>query len=254
MINICLDNKVAVVTGGTQGIGRAITLRLAEAGCRGLAIVDIKDDEEAVKVALEVEKLGVEALFIKADVSKEEDMKKVIAETSGLWGRLDIMVNNAGIARIKDIFTTTTEQWDLVIDVNLRSVFLGMKYAAEYMKEHGGGCIVNMASISGVTGGHTGPDYGASKAGVIALTKFGCNTLSQYGIRVNAVAPGYIETPMVKSSYENKEELLRQRLAAIPMGRMGSPDEVAKIVLFLASDLASYVNGETVMVTGGRSN
>lgn len=254
MISISLENKIAIVTGGTQGIGRAITLILAEAGCRGLSIVDIRDDSEARKVALEVEKLGAETLFIKADVSKDEDMKNVLAETTSKWGRLDIMVNNAGIARLNDLFATTTEQWDLVLDINLRSVFLGMKYAAEYMKEHGGGSIVNMASIAGVTGGNTGPDYGASKAGVIALTKFGSKTLGKYGIRVNALAPGYIETPMVKNSYADTPELLKQRLANIPMGRMGTPEEVANVALFLASDLSSYVNGETVLVTGGRTN
>jgi 3-oxoacyl-[acyl-carrier protein] reductase len=129
-----------------------------------------------------------------------------------------------------------------------------MKYAGEYMKEHRKGCIVNMSSFAGLTGGHTGPDYGASKAGVIALTKFGSSTLGQYGIRVNAVAPGYIETPMFINAYKDKPELLEKRLDAIPMGRLGTPEEVAKIVLFLASDLASYVNGDTIMVTGGRTH
>jgi 3-oxoacyl-[acyl-carrier protein] reductase len=254
MIVISLSNKVAVVTGGANGIGRAISLQLAEAGCRGLTIVDVRDDEEARKVVSEVEELGSKALFLKADVSKDEDMKMVVEATGKKWGQLDIMVNNAGIAKLTDIFTTSVEQWDLVLGVNLRSVFIGMKHAAEYMKEHGGGCIVNMASIAGVTGGSTGPDYGASKAGVIALTKFGCKTLSQYGIRVNAIAPGYIETPMVKSSYEHDQELLQKRLANVPMGRMGTPEEVAKVALFLASNLATYINGETVMVTGGRAN
>ena len=152
MIVISLSNKVAVVTGGAIGIGWAITLQLAEAGCRGLTIVDIRDDEQARKVASEVEELGSKALFLKADVSKDEDMKMVVEATGKKWGQLDIMVNNAGIAKATDIFTTSVEQWDLVLDVNLRSVFIGMKHAAEYMKEHGGGCIVNMASIAGVTG------------------------------------------------------------------------------------------------------
>jgi len=254
MINVCLENKVIIVTGGCQGIGRAITLKLAEAGCKGIAVVDIRDDDEAKKITEDVEKFGPESIFIKADVSKDEDMKNVISETVKKWGRLDVFVNNAGMARMTDLFTTTPEQWDLIMNVNLRSVFLGMKHSAEYMKEHGGGSIINMSSISGVTGGNTGPDYGASKAGVIALTKFGCKTLGKYGIRVNSLAPGYIETPMVKKSYEDKPELLQQRLANVPLGRMGQPDEVAKVVLFLASDLSSYVNGETVMVTGGRTS
>lgn len=253
MISLSLDGKVAIVTGGVQGIGRAITLKLAEAGLRGLTILDLKLGDAAREIAEKVESFGVEVLLLEGNVSKNEDMKKVVTETVNKWNRLDVMVNNAGMGRQSDFFTTSEEQWDLIIDVNLRSVFLGMKYAAEYMKDHGGGCIVNMASISGVTGGNTSPEYGASKAGVIALTKFGAKKLSKYGIRVNALAPGTIETVLVKSNYATlTPEAAKKRLSTIPMGRMGAPEEVANVALFLASDLASYVNGETVMVTGGR--
>lgn len=251
--NISLEGKVAIVTGGVQGIGRAITFKLVEAGLKAISILDLKINEDAQNLAKEIKKSGTEVLLIEGDVSKTEDMKNVIDETAKKWNRLDIMVNNAGIGSQTDFFTLTEERWDLTVDVNLRSMFLGIKYASEYMKKHGGGCIVNMSSISGITGGNTGPDYGATKAGVIALTKFGAKSLSKYGIRINALAPGTIETPMVKSVYATLDaESLKKRLSTIPMGRMGNPEEVAKVVLFLVSDLASYVNGETIMVTGGR--
>jgi 3-oxoacyl-[acyl-carrier protein] reductase len=138
--------------------------------------------------------------------------------------------------------TATEKQWDLVLKVNLRSVFLTLKYVSEVMKKQGYGSIVNMSSISGITGGSTGPEYGASKAGIIALTKFSAKTLGPYGIRVNAVAPGTIE------------KTVKQKLARIPMQRMGDPAEVGKAVLFLASDMGSYVSGNTLCVTGARMN
>jgi NAD(P)-dependent dehydrogenase (short-subunit alcohol dehydrogenase family) len=226
---------------------------MAEAGCRGIAILDLKINEDANKVARELETLGSEVLLVEGDVSDNRSMKRCIDQTVEKWGRLDILVNNAGLAVNSDFFSTTEEQWNKIMDINLSSVFYGMKYAAEQMKNQGGGCILNMSSISGITGGNTGPDYGASKAGIVALTKYGAKSLSGFGIRVVAVAPGTIETPLIKREYAKfDEESLKRRLGAIPMGRMGSPEEVANVVVFLVSDLASYVNGETVMVTGGR--
>lgn len=253
MIKISLAGQVAVVTGAARGMGRAIALKLAEAGCKGVTINDLKVDTDAHEVAREAQTFGAEVLLIEGDVSKEEDVKRIISETVNKWGRLDILVNNAGIAKRGDIFSTSGDQWERVIDVNLKSVFLGMKYGAEYMKKQGEGRIVNMASISGITGGTQGPDYSASKAGIIALTKFGAKTLSKFGIRVNALAPGYIDTVLLDGLWAAAgPEVKRQRLATIPMGRMGTPEEVANVALFLVSDLASYITGETIMVTGGR--
>jgi 3-oxoacyl-[acyl-carrier protein] reductase len=253
MISISLIRKVVVVTGAVQGIGRAIAMRCAEAGCRGLAILDLKIDENAIGLARELEAFGAEVLMVEGDVGNEKNVKSLIGKTAAKWGQLDIVVNNAGILINTDFFSTSEDQWRRNININLSSVFYGMKHAAEYMKAHGGGCIVNMSSISGVTGGNMGPEYGASKAGIIALTKNGAKSLAKFNIRVNAVAPGTIETSLIKREYAKLDpESLKTRLGAIPMGRMGTPDEVANVVVFLACDLSSYVNGETVMVTGGR--
>lgn len=253
MLTISLSTKTAIVTGAVQGIGRAIAVKFAEAGCRGLAILDLNISDAAHALAEELKSLGSEVLMLEGDVSDPAMVKSGIDKTVQEWGQLDILVNNAGYAVNSDFFTTSEDQWKRVLGINLSSVFFGMKYAAECMKEKGGGCILNMSSISGITGGNTGPDYGASKAGIIALTKYGAKSLAGFNIRVNAVAPGTIETPLIKREYAKfDDEFLKKRLGAIPMGRMGSPEEVANVVAFLVSDLASYVNGETVMITGGR--
>jgi 3-oxoacyl-[acyl-carrier protein] reductase len=255
MIAVSLAQKVAIVTGAAQGIGRAIALKFAAAGCRGIAILDLRIDDDAAALGREMEKMGAEVLVQAGDVSEKQNFKDLIENTVARWGRLDILVNNAGILITHDMYSTTEEEWDRSIRINLNSVFYGMKYATDYLKGHGGGCIVNMSSISGVTGGSMGPDYGAAKSGIIALTKYGARHLSKDGIRVNAVAPGTIETPMIKREYDKMDaEARKNRLSAIPMGRMGSAEEVANVVVFLASDLASYITGETIMVTGGRTS
>lgn len=253
MITISLSQKITIVTGAVQGIGRAIAVNFAKAGCRGITVLDLNISEAAHALGEELESFGSEVLMLEGDVSEHASVKRCIDKTVEKWGRLDILVNNAGFAVNSDFFSTSEDQWNKVIGINLSSIFYAIKYAAAWMKEHEGGCILNMSSISGITGGNTGPDYGASKAGIIALTKYGAKSLSRYNIRVNAVAPGTIETPLIKREYAKfDEETLKRRLGSIPMGRMGAPEEVANVVTFLVSDLASYVNGETVMVTGGR--
>ncbi|MDR1387983.1 MAG: SDR family oxidoreductase [Propionibacteriaceae bacterium] len=248
-----LAGKTALVTGAAQGIGRGIALELAAAGCRQLTIVDLVGGPELRQTVADLETGGVEVLFVQGDVSETATATQAVDQTVQRWGRLDIVVNNAGIARPTTFFETSDEQWDQVLRTNLRSVFLFMKYGGLAMREQGGGAIVNMSSISGITGGSTGPDYGASKAGVIALTKFGARRLAEFGIRVNAVAPATINTEMIARNYATlPPEEKAKRLAAIPMGRMGEPSEVGRLVAFLASDAASYVTGETVGVTGGR--
>ncbi len=253
MVNVSMENKVVIVTGAAKGIGRAIALKMAEAGCRGLAINALRIDEQTETLAQEAQALGANVLLMAGDMSKEEDVKKLIDTTTQKWNGLDVMINNAGIAKANDLFNTSTDDWDQVVTVNMRSTFLGMKFAAAYMKDHGGGSIINMGSIAGITGGSTSPDYGASKAGVLALTKYGAKFLAQYGIRVNALAPGTINTQMIKRNFEHlKPEELKARLAAIPMGRMGDPEEVANVALFFASDLSSFITGDSLMITGGR--
>lgn len=255
MIPLSLDRKIAVVTGAAQGIGRAIALKLAQAGCRGITAFDLRIDDGAQALARELEGLGAEVLLQQGDVSDRGAVKRLVDDTVARWGRLDVLVNNAGIVVNHDMFTTTEDEWNRSMGINLNPVFYAMRLAAAQMKEQGGGCIVNMSSISGVTGGSMGPDYGAAKAAIIGLTKYAARQLARHSIRVNAVAPGTIETAMIAREYDKMEpEARKARLATIPMGRMGSAEEVATVVAFLASDLASYVTGETVLVTGGRTN
>jgi 3-oxoacyl-[acyl-carrier protein] reductase len=255
MYSISLNEKIVLITGAAQGIGKSIAIKLAKAGCKGMAIIDIKKDANGEQTQKELEDMGVNVEFVLGDVSEVETIKNAIKVCMERWGKIDILVNNAGIAFIDTLETATEKQWDLVLKVNLRSVFLTLKYVSEVMKKQGYGSIVNMSSISGITGGSTGPEYGASKAGIIALTKFSAKTLGPYGIRVNAVAPGTIETDMIKRTYATLDEkTVKQKLARIPMQRMGDPAEVGKAVLFLASDMGSYASGNTLCVTGARMN
>ncbi len=254
MYNISLEKKVVMITGAAQGIGKEIALALAKAGCLGMCIIDIKKDENGEKTEAEIRGLGVEVGFILGDVAEESTIKEAIDYCINTWGHIDILVNNAGIAFMDTFETATVEHWDLVMRVNIRSMFLTMKLVSEVMKKQKSGVIINMSSIAGVTGGNTGPEYGASKAGVIALTKFGTKELGPYNIRVNAIAPGTIQTEMVRNAYSTlDEETVKKKLSTIPMNRMGDPSEVGKAALFLASDLASYVSGDVLLVTGGRS-
>ncbi len=253
MYNVSLEDKIVLITGAAQGIGKSIAIKLAEAGCKGMAIIDIKKDANGEQTQQELEEFGVEVEFIVGDVSSETVIQNAVKHCMDKWGKIDILVNNAGIAFMDTLETATSEHWDLVLNVNLRSVFLTLKYVSAVMKEQGFGSIINMSSIAGITGGSTGPEYGASKAGVIALTKFAAKTLGPYGIRVNAVAPGTIETDMIKRTYATlDEETVKKKLSKIPMQRMGDPSEVGKAVLFLASDMSSYVSGDTLCVTGAR--
>ncbi len=254
MIPLSLAQKVAIVTGAAQGIGRAIALKLAEAGCRGVAVLDLRIDDSVAAFGREMERLGAEVLLEQGDVSDRDVVKSLVDKTIARWGRLDILVNNAGIVVNHDMFTTTEDEWNRSLGINLNPVFYGMRHAVAHMKEQGGGCIINMSSISGVTGGSMGPDYGAAKAAIIGLTRYAAKHLARHSIRVNAVAPGTIETALIAKEYDKMDPEARKiRLSAIPMGRMGSPEEVATVVAFLASDLASYVTGETILVTGGRT-
>ena len=253
MFEVSLKDQICIITGASQGIGRAIALTLSKAGLKGMTIIDIKKDENGIATEKELIALGTEVQFVVGDASSEETIKEAVKVTMDTWGKIDILVNNSGVSFMTNLDTTTPEQWDLVLDVNLRSVFLTMKYCSEVMKKQGHGSIVNMSSISGITGGSTGPEYGASKAGIIALTKYSAKLLGPYQIRVNAVAPGTIATDMIKRNYSKlTPEQLEKKLATIPMQRMGDPEEVGKAVLFLASDMGSYVSGDVLTVTGAR--
>lgn len=253
MFEVSLKGKCGIITGASQGIGRACALMLGQAEIDGLTIVDIAKGEKGEEVQKKLEEMGVKVNYIIGDASSPEVIQRAVNETVSEWKKLDIIVNVAGISFMTDLDTTSPEQWDKVLAVNLRSVFLTMKYGSVEMKKQGYGSIVSMASISGVTGGSTGPEYGASKAGIIALTKYAAKLLGPYNIRVNAVAPGTIATDMIKRNYSKLTDEARQKkIDAIHMKRLGEPEEVAKAVLFLASDMGSYVSGDTLMVTGAR--
>jgi NAD(P)-dependent dehydrogenase (short-subunit alcohol dehydrogenase family) len=242
-------DKTAIVTGGGGGIGRSTALRLAKEGAR-VVIADMDSDAGLQTEAL-IKEDGNEAMFVKTDVSNSEQVKKLIQKTTDTYGALHIMFNNAGVGNpsVKSI-DMSEEEWDRVIDINLKGVFLGIKYAVPELIKSGGGAIVNTSSLLGLKGQKYLAAYNASKAGVILLTK---NSALEYGknnIRVNAIAPGVIDTKIIDhwKSDEWKWPIISKANA---LGRIGTPDEVANAVLFLASDDASFITGATLSVDGG---
>lgn len=241
-----LKDKIALVTGAAQGIGKAIALRLANSGA-DLAIVDmnIEKTEETVK---EIEKLGRKAIALKANVANLKEAEAVMDETVARLGTIHILVNNAGITRDALILRMKEEEWDAVIDVNLKGTFNCTKSAVKYMSKQRYGRIINIASIVGEMGNAGQANYSASKAGVIALAKTIAREFASRNITCNAIAPGFIETSMTQALPEKvREELAKQ----IPMGRLGSPEDVAEGVLFLVSDAANYITGQVLNINGG---
>lgn len=240
------ENKVAIVTGSARGIGKAIALKLARDGYH-VVISDILE-EAAKETAKEIEALGVKSLVVVADVSKAEDAQRLIDETVQAFGQLDVLVNNAGITRDNLAIRMSEAEWDSVLNINLKGTFLCSQAAAKVMMKKRSGRIVNIASVSGILGTAGQANYASSKAGVIALTKAFARELGARNITVNAIAPGYIATEMTEKLPENvKEEYLKQ----IPLKRAGTPEDVANVVAFLASDAAAYVTGTTIIVSGG---
>lgn len=239
--------KAALVTGASRGIGRAIALRLAKEGY--VVAVNYAGSQaaaEEVKAAIEAE--GGRAVTIQGDVSRAEDVDRVFAEIKKEFGRLDVLVNNAGITRDSLMLRLKEENWDAVIDTDLKSGFLTMKAAAPLMMKQRKGAIVNIASVVGIMGNVGQINYSAAKAGVIGMTKTAARELAARGVRVNAVAPGFIETSMTDVIPEKIKEGM---IHSIPLGRMGQAEDVAKAVCFLASDEASYITGQVLKVDGG---
>jgi 3-oxoacyl-[acyl-carrier protein] reductase len=241
-----LTGKIALVTGAAQGIGRDIALALAEDGA-DVAICDV-NLEAAQKTASDIEAKGRKSLALKANVAASAEVTAMIDQIVEKFGRIDILVNNAGITRDGLIIRMKDEDWDLVLSINLKGSFLCTKSALKYMTKQRSGTIINIASIVGAMGNAGQANYVASKAGLIGLTKTIAREYANRGITANAVAPGFIDTAMTKALSENvRAELAKQ----IPMGKLGTPEDVANAVRFLASPWASYITGQVIHVNGG---
>lgn len=248
MIN--LSGKVAVVTGGSRGIGAEAAIMLAEAGC-DVAITYVSARTKAIQIRNRIEQMGRQSLIIKAHVSAERDVRLALRAVIRRFGRIDILVNNAGIWKQGAIGSMTSRQWDETLDINLKSVFLFCNEAVRHMKRlGGGGRIVNIASTAGQRGEAFHSHYAASKAGMIAFTKSIASEVAPYGINVNCVAPGWVETDMSKRVLSSKKAL-REIEQSIPRGRVATPREIAGPILFLASELSDNLVGTTLSVNGG---
>ncbi|RKY89945.1 beta-ketoacyl-ACP reductase [candidate division KSB1 bacterium] len=243
-----LSGKAAIVTGGSLGIGTAISLILAEFGA-DVAINYRKHKKEAEEVVEKIIKKGRKGLVVQADVSDFSAAKSMVDKVLNEFGHLDILVNNAGINWDGVIWKMTEEQWDTVININLKGFFNYIRVVAPIFREQKSGKIVNVTSINGLRGKFGQSNYSASKAGIIGLTKTVARELGKYGINVNAVAPGLIETEMVKNAPESVKEMA---LNEIVLKRIGQPEEVAYVVAFLCSDYARHVTGEVIKVDGGQ--
>jgi 3-oxoacyl-[acyl-carrier protein] reductase len=241
-----LSGKVALVTGGAQGIGKAIALLLAKNGA-DLVISDI-NLEKAQETADEIQGMGRKSLAIQVNVADLKDVERMIETIVEQFGKIDILVNNAGITRDRLILRMTEEDWDAVLDVNLKGTFNCTKAAIRHMSKQKSGKIVNIASVSGEMGNPGQANYSASKAGVIGFTKTIAREFAARGINVNAIAPGYIQTPMTDAIPEKAKEALKQM---IPMERLGQPEDVAQAVYFLVSKHSSYITGQVLNVNGG---
>ncbi|AHH18136.1 3-oxoacyl-ACP reductase FabG [Nocardia nova] len=236
-----LAGRVAVVTGGAQGIGFAIAETFSRHGA-AVVIGDLDPGDAR-------ERLGGAAAAVRCDVTSAEDVSALLDAATTEFGGVDVMVNNAGITRDATMRTMTEEQFDQVVAVHLKGTWNGTRLAAAIMRERGRGSIVNLSSLSGKVGLAGQTNYSAAKAGIVGLTKAAAKEVARFGVRVNAIQPGLIRTPMTTAM---PERVWDQKMAEIPLGRAGEPEEVAEVALFLASDMSSYMTGTALEVTGGR--
>lgn len=241
-----LEGKTAIVTGAARGIGKAVALCLASEGC-DIAFTDLALNEAAIQTEKEIQALGVKAKAYSSNAADYAQTQEVVDKISNEFGRIDILVNNAGITKDGAIKRMTEEQWDTVINVNLKSAFNFTKAVQPFMWKQGSGSIINMSSVVGVGGNANQCNYSASKAGMIGFTKSIAKEFGVRNIRCNAIAPGFIITEMTG---QLPEEVIKGWYEKIPLKRGGTPEEVAKVTLFLASDLSSYVSGQVINVCG----
>lgn len=244
---LSLEGKTCLVTGGSRGIGKAIALKLADFGA-DVAITYARSADAANEVKAEIEAKGRKAKAIQADAVDFNEADKVVNEIVSDWGKLDVLVNNAGITKDNLILRMSEEQWDDVITTNLKSIFNYSKVAARPMMKNRGGSIINISSVVGISGNAGQSNYSASKAGIIGFTKSYAKELASRNIRANVIAPGYITTDMTDALDEKVLEGIKE---ATPLGRAGNADEIADAVVFLASDMSSYITGEIIRVDGG---
>jgi len=247
-----LKDKVAVVTGAGSGIGRASALRFAQEGAR-VVVVDWKPEGGRETVA-RIKAQGGVAIFVEADVSRDEDVRRAIETAVNTYGGLHILLNNAAIQVFGTLPNTSEADWYRVMDVNLKGVYLGCKYAIPHMIAGGGGSIVNMSSALGLVGDPDLPAYGATKGGILAMTRAVAQAHGRQGIRVNSICPGDVETPILAEYFEHQpdpQEARRRVAAEYALGRIAQPEEVANVALFLASDESSFVTGTYIVVDGG---
>lgn len=242
------ENKVAIVTGGAYGIGRATAIEFARLGAK-VAVVDWKQSSETVNA---IKASGGEAIFIACDVSDPAAVESMVSTTVGTYGRLDFAFNNAGIeGKLGATQDCTLETWDNTLNINLKGAWLCMKYEIKEMLKTGGGAIVNCASVAGLVGFPNACAYVASKHGLVGLTKTAALELAKSGIRVNALCPGIIKTDMIDRATGGNPDVEKQFVAGEPIGRMGTPQEMAEVVVWLCSNKASFVTGQAIAADGG---
>ncbi len=242
-----LKGKSAIVTGGSSGIGAAIALKLAGYGA-DIAIIDLKL-KEAEEVVGQIEEMGCKAMAVRADISNFKDAGKIVGQVVEVLGSLDILINNAGINKDGVIWKMAEDQWDDVLNINLKGCFNYTRHAAAIFRNQKSGKIVNVTSINGIRGKFGQANYSASKAGIIGLTKTTARELGKYGVNVNAIAPGLIMTDMMEKS---PQSVLDKALEEIVIGRFGRPEDVAEVCAFLCSDMARHITGEVIKVDGGQ--